>query len=249
MDDPAGAAPAALPQPEDTPLDSVFAKAVQPFADGEALRASLPPDTPVVLLQKGEELPSRSRELDGGGTLQVPVLAALKESKLAEWHTAGLFEFEGLKNDEIAVLVLEKAGGQADLKVVTRGAQGALLVADLSGMLEALKALVDNPAFRAFPGGDFLVEALRTGIEAARTDLLAALARPDATGKSLAQQFRETARERERGSGNAKETADGRARKKADDKAATPQVGGEPHEDARPGAKRGRGPRSGANAP
>lgn len=174
------------------PLEAVFEAAVRPFESAEALRAELPADTPIVVLRKGDELPPEARELAGGGTLKVPVLDALKNSRLAEWHRAASYDFQSLGRDEIGLLVLEQGGGGAQLKVVTRGRGEALLVADLGAMLDALKAVARTPAFQAFPGGEFLVEALAGGIEAAKRELLDALCKPDASGKSLIEQFRES---------------------------------------------------------
>lgn len=174
----------------ENPLEAVFEKAVRPFDNGAALRAQLPPDAPIILMRKGEELPSETRELPEGGTLKVPVLDALKNSKLAEWHRVGQFDFGAMARDEIGLLVLEGGEGGATLKVVTRGRGDSLLVADLGAMLDALKALASTPAFRAFPGGEFLVDALTGGIESAKRELMEALQKPDASGASLIEQFR-----------------------------------------------------------
>ena len=70
--------------PATNPLDAVFDKAVKPFADSEALRAALPADAPVMRLKKANEEDTVTRELPGGGTLQIPVLEALRNSKVAE---------------------------------------------------------------------------------------------------------------------------------------------------------------------
>jgi len=76
------------------------------------------------------------------------------------------------------------------LGVVTRAEGGAFLVADLTGMLDALSALVDNPAFRAFPGGDILIQALVSGLRAIKADLARTLRAKGADGSpSLLEQF------------------------------------------------------------
>lgn len=179
----------------DNPLEAVFETAVRPFESGAALRAQLPADAPIILMRKGDELPSETRELPEGGTLKVPVLDALKNSKLAEWHRVGQFDFAAMGRDEIGLLFLEGGAGGAALKVVTRGRGDTLLVADLGAMLDAFKALAGTAAFKAFPGAEFLLDALTRGIESAQRDLLEALRKPDASGKSLIENFREMAGE------------------------------------------------------
>jgi hypothetical protein len=186
------------------PLDAVFEKAVRPYKGGAALKRDLPPDTPIAIMKKGEELPTETRELDGGGTLTIPVLGALKDAKLASWHRVGDFDFDSLEPDAVGLLLMPRGSDAAAVRVVTRASDGALLVADLDGMLDALKALVDQPAFKAFPGGDFLTDALIGGITAAKEDLGKALAAPDAQGKSLYDQFKEPAGARQGKSAPAK---------------------------------------------
>ena len=66
--------------------------------------------------------------------------------------------------DAVALVLPRTAGKPADIRVVTRAEGGALLCADLDGMLGAVVALADNEALRAFPGGEFLIDALRTGL-------------------------------------------------------------------------------------
>ena len=172
------------------PLDAVFEKAVRPFANSEALRASLPPGTPVVGLKKNEEIPTQTREFEGGGTLTIPVLGAIKDSSMGGWQHASDFEFDGLKDDAVALVVIEGKDGGLQLGVVTRAEGGAFLVADLTGMLDALSALVDNPAFRAFPGGDILIQALVSGLRAIKADLARTLRAKGADGSpSLLEQF------------------------------------------------------------
>ncbi len=173
------------------PLDAVFEKAVRPFVDAAALRASLPPDTPIVGLKKNEGLPTQARELEGGGTLAIPVLGAIKDSSMGGWMHASDFEFDALKDDAVALVVVEGSDGTLQLRVITRAEGGAFLVADLSLMLDAFRALVDNPAFRAFPGGEVLIQALVSGLRAVNDDLQEALRAKGAAGSpSLMEQFR-----------------------------------------------------------
>jgi len=173
------------------PLEAVFEKTVQPYADAMALRAYLPAGAAVVRMKKNEEVPTQTRELEGGGTLKIPVLGALMDSSVAGWQRAGDFDFAKVENNAVALLVEEAEGGEVSLRVVTRAEQGAFLVADLSGMLDALKLLVDNPAFRAFPGGAFLIEALRSAVQAAKEDVTRALREKGAGGApSLLEQFK-----------------------------------------------------------
>jgi len=181
----------------------VFEKAVKPYRGSAALKAEFPGETPLVIMKKGEELPKETRELEGGGTLTVPVLGALKDAKLASWHRVGQFDFESMEADAVGLLLAPRGAGAPAIRVVTRASDGALLVADLDGMLDALKALVDQPAFKAFPGGDFLTEALIQGITAAKEDLGKALAAPDAEGNTLYDAFKEPPLEA-KGTGKAK---------------------------------------------
>lgn len=176
------------------PLEAVFEKAVHPFADAQALRASLPPSTPIVAFKKNDQVPTQTRQLEGGATLTIPVLGAIQNSSVAGWKQAGDFDFSTLEADAVALLVEERADGAVDLRVVTRAEGGAFLVADLGGMLDALKTLLDNPAFRAFPGGTFLIDALQTGLEAARADLTATLrAKGPGGAPGLLEQFKAAA--------------------------------------------------------
>lgn len=176
------------------PLEAVFEKTVQPYADARALRESLPAEAPVVRMKKNEEVPTETRHLGGGGTLTIPVLGALKDSSMAGWQRAGDFDFSALENDAVALLVEEAEGGEVSLRVVTRAEGGAFLVADLSGMLDALKLLVNNPAFRAFPGGAFLIEALQSAVQAAKEEVTRALREKGAGGApSLLEQFKSQA--------------------------------------------------------
>ncbi len=176
------------------PLEAVFEKAVCPYVDAEALQKSLPADAPVVRMKKNEAVPTETRTLEGGGTLTIPVLGALKDASVAGWQRAGDFDFGTLENDAVALLVEETEGGEVHLRVVTRAERGAFLVADLSGMLDGLKALVDNPAFRAFLGGAFLIEALQSGLQAAKEDITKALRQKGAHGApSLLEEFKAAA--------------------------------------------------------
>lgn len=180
--------------PPTNPLDAVFDKAVRPFADAEALRAALPADAPVMRLKKADGGDTVTRELPGGGTLQIPVLEALKNSKVAEWGPASEFDFDRLKRDHIGLVLLEAGSGAPELRVITRARQGTLLLADLGGMLDALSEMMKGDLVKAFPGGDLLFEGLAVGIRSARDEMMAALSRPDGSGKSLVEQFRESAR-------------------------------------------------------
>ncbi len=176
------------------PLDAAFEKAVRPFADAASLRASLPPDAPIVGLKKNEEVAIQTREVEGGGTLTVPLLGAIKASSMGGWKRASDFDLDALNDDAVALVVADGADGQLQFHVITRAERGAFLVADLSGMLNAMAALVDNPAFRAFPGGDILVEALVSGLRATQADLAKALREQGAGGgPSLLEQFQAAA--------------------------------------------------------
>jgi hypothetical protein len=175
------------------PLDAVFERAVKPYLSGAAIREDFPAETPVILMRKAEELPTETRELDGGGTITIPVLAALKDAKFASRSRVGTFAFDALEPDAVALLLPRATGSTAEVRIVTRASGGALLVADLDAMLGAVVALADHPALQAFPGGEFLIDALRTGLTAAKDELIATLTRPDASGKSLLDQMAEAA--------------------------------------------------------
>jgi len=176
-----------------SPLDAVFEKAVRPFASGAELKKEIPPETPFVIMTKGEKLPSEKRELDGGLTLNVPILAALKDAKLATWHRVGDFDFDALEPDAMGMLILHDGAKPLEVRVVTRAAGGALLVADLDAMFDGVKALAGNPIFKGFPGAEFIVDALASGLGAAKADLVKSLTTPDSTGRSLMQQFGDAA--------------------------------------------------------
>jgi hypothetical protein len=178
-----------------SPLDAVFEKAVRPYLTTDALRKDFAADTPVIVMGKGDDLPTETRKLQGGGTLTVPVLAALKDSKFASKSTVGAFDFSSMDADAVALMLPKGGTGTSDIRVVTKAGSGALLVADLDGMLEGVVALADNPAMSAFPGGSFLMDALRTGISQAKEELRGALTTPDATGKSLLDQLHDAAPE------------------------------------------------------
>jgi hypothetical protein len=169
------------------PLDAVFEKAVRPYTTTDALRNDFPADTPVIVMRKGDDVPTETRELAGGGTLTIPVLAALRDSKVASRSRVGAFDFSAMDPDAVALLLPK--GPKTEVRVVTKAASGAILVADLDGMLTGVVALADNPAMAAFPGGSFLVDALRTGLTQAKDELHAALTRPDASGRSLLEQL------------------------------------------------------------
>jgi len=166
---------------------------VRPFEDAEALRRSLPPDAPIMLLKKGAQIETVTKDLPGGGTLRIPVLEALRNSKVAHWRRASEFDFGKLKSDQVGLLFLEETPGAVQLRVITRARGDVLLVADLSGMLDALEEMLKGDFVKAFPGGDLLFEGLGAGIRSARDEMMTALARPDGTGKSLIEQFREEA--------------------------------------------------------
>jgi len=171
------------------PLDAVFEKAVRPYLTTDALRHDFPADAPVIVMRKAEDVPTETRALEGGGTLTIPVLAALKDSKYASRSHVGTFDFATMDADAVALLLPK--GAATEVRVVTKAKGGAILVADLAGMLDGVVALADNPALQAFPGGSFLVDALRTGLTQAKDELHAALTKPDETGKSLLEQLHE----------------------------------------------------------
>ena len=164
---------------------------MRPYPTTDALRADFPPATPVIVMHKNDDVPTETRALQGGGTLTVPVLAALRDSKVASKSTVGAFDFAAMDPDAVALLLPKAAGKTAEIRVVTKAAGGALLCADLDGMLSAVVAIADNEALRAFPGGEFLIDALRMGLAQAKEELNNALTKPDATGKSLLEQIEE----------------------------------------------------------
>ena len=173
------------PEEGSGPLDAVFEKAVHPYLTTDALRKDFAADTPVIVMRKGDDLPTETRKLEGGGTLTIPVLAALKDSKFASKSHVGAFDFSSMDGDTVALMLPKGKASTGDIRVVTKAASGALLVADLDSMLAGVVALADNPAMAAFPGGSFLMDALRTGLTQAKEELHGALTTPDATGKSL----------------------------------------------------------------
>jgi hypothetical protein len=175
------------------PLDAIFEKAVHPYRSGAELKRDFPPDTPFVIMKKGEQLPSETRALEGGATITVPVLGALKDAKLASRHRAGDFDFDTMESDAVGLILMPRGTDGVALRVVTRASDGAILVADLDAMLDAVKELVKQPAFKAFPGGELLTDALLQGISAAKDDFGKALAAPGADGKSLLDVLKEPA--------------------------------------------------------
>ena len=142
-------------------------------------------------MRKADDVPTETRHSESGGSVTVPVLAALKDSKVATKGRVGTFDFAGMEPDAVALVLPKVAGKSAEIRVVTKAAGGALLCADLDGMLNAVVAIADNEALRAFPGGEFLIDALRTGLTQAKEELSNALTKPDASGKSLLEQIEE----------------------------------------------------------
>jgi hypothetical protein len=180
--------------PPENPIEAIFEKAVTPFADGAALRLALPADATVVVMRKSDEAMAAERRLEGGATVRVPVLDAIKDAKRSGWHRVGDFDFSAMAPDEIGLLVLEGPDGAPQFRVITRARGSALLLADLSGMLDAVGALATSDLMKSFPFGDMLVEALRHGLAEAQADFVKELSAPDATGKSLLEQFKEHGR-------------------------------------------------------
>ena len=174
----------------ENPLDAIFGRAVRPFTDPEELRRALPADAPIMLLKKSSDAETVTKELPGGGTLRIPVLDALKNSKVAEWSRASEFDFGRLKHDQVGLVFLEDPSGAPQFRVITRASEGALLLADLTQMLDGVAEMMKGDLVKVFPGGDLLFEQLATGIRTARDEMMAALSRPDGSGKSLIEQFR-----------------------------------------------------------
>jgi hypothetical protein len=199
------------------PLDAVFEKAVKPFPDPEALRASLPPNMPIVIFAKNTDMVVKEEFRPSGFTVRIPLLEALKTSKASRWSRVGAFDFASMKVDEIGLVVLDGPAGTKDLKVITRAAGGQLLLADLASMLEAIGAMASMPLINSFPGSEMLVEGLRNGLKEAQADLMRSLAAPDASGRSFLDQFKEKGP-----TGLAKEPK-GAKKSKATDKARPPK--------------------------
>lgn len=173
------------------PLDAVFEKAVRPYTGAAALREAFPADTPVIVMHKRDDVPTETRTTEGGGTITIPVLAALKDASVATKSRVGTYDFDAMDPDAVALVLPRGEAGAVQVRVVTRAKGGALLAADLDGMLDAVVALADNPAIRAFPGGEFLIDALRTGLAQAKADLSESLTKPDASGRSVLDQISE----------------------------------------------------------
>jgi hypothetical protein len=173
------------------PMDVVFEKAVKPYPDAEALRASLPPNKPIVIFAKNTDLVVKEEIRPSGFTVRIPLLEALKTSKASRWSRVSEFDFASMKVDEIGLVVLDGPSGTNDLKVISRAAGGELLVADLNNMLEAIGAMASMPLMNSFPGSEMLVDALQSGLKEAQADLMRSLAAPDASGKSFLDQFKE----------------------------------------------------------
>jgi hypothetical protein len=146
-----------------------------------------------MLLRKGAEVESVTKQLPGGGTLRIPVLEALRSSRVAEWSRASEFDFARLKRDQIGLVFLEDPAGAPQLRVITRAQGDVLLLSDLSGMLDAVAQMMKGDLAKAFPGGEMLFEGLAAGIRSANDEMMAALSRPDGSGNSLIEQFREEA--------------------------------------------------------
>lgn len=168
--------------PSQNPLDAVFEKAVVPFESPEELARSLPKGSLVVIMRKPKDAPPMTIETSGGATVKIPLLGALMESGAEERHKVAQYDFSKLGGEEIAVVYRDTGTAEAELRLVTRSEGGALLCADLGAMLDGLGKAADQPAFKAFPGGEFLVQALQTGLLEAKRHLVASLKDADKRG-------------------------------------------------------------------
>jgi len=168
--------------PSQNPLDAVFEKAVVPFESPEELARSLPKGSLVMIMRKPKDAPPLTIQTSGGATVKIPLLGALLESGAAERHKVAKYDFSKLSAEEIAVVYQDTGAAESELQVVTRSEGGALLCADIGAMLDGLGKAADQPVFKNFPGGEFLVEALRTGLLEAKRHMIASLKDADKRG-------------------------------------------------------------------
>lgn len=178
------------PRSED-PIGEIFERAITPYTNTDDLRKAIGPKTPVIRMHPdpnpGEGTPVEFE----GGTIRAPVLDALRGAAIAGWERAGAFDFGSLGAQEVALVYQGTARNKGTLKVVTRGAEDAYLLADLDQMLDDLVALTEHPAVaEAIPWADELFGSLARGIRYARDKFVDDIHAPRPGGeRSLAEEF------------------------------------------------------------
>lgn len=180
------------PTKTDDPIGEIFERAITPFGSADTLRRAVGGQTPVIRMHPDPNPGEGKPQEFEGGTIQAPVLDALRGAAIAGWGRAASFDFDSLGAQEVALAYQPvPGGGEAQLKVITRGEGGAFLLADLDQMLDDLAALAEHPAVaEAIPWADELFGSLARGIRYARDKFVEDIHAPRPGGQpSMADEF------------------------------------------------------------